>query len=133
MKKKKLKSKIMSDCACRGISAVCRLLRFYGSTIAYVPILIWRETRKMSFASSLLRGVGASAEPHLLTWFTKLRSGDPHSPGWHIRQGFRSGFAWIQHDKFKVFSLFFFSGMIKKINPRDSQPKYKKNLIWKMQ
>jgi hypothetical protein len=33
-----------------------------------------RETRKMGFASSLLRGVGAAAEPHLLTWFTKLRS-----------------------------------------------------------
>jgi len=78
------------------------LLRFYGSTIAYVLILIWRETRKMSFASSLLRGVGAPAEPHLLTWFTKLRWSVPYL---HIRQGF--GSAWIQHDNFNVFSLLF--------------------------
>jgi hypothetical protein len=38
-----------------------------------VSRLLHREMRKMSFATSLLRGVGASAEPHLLTWFSKLR------------------------------------------------------------
>jgi hypothetical protein len=39
-----------------------------------LKIFSYRETKKLSFASSLLRGVGASAEPHLLTWFTKFRS-----------------------------------------------------------
>jgi hypothetical protein len=52
------------------LSLVCELffaVQKYGFSAA-------RETRKMGFASSLLRGVGAAAEPHLLTWFTKLRS-----------------------------------------------------------
>jgi len=33
-----------------------------------------RETRKLSFASSLLRGVGGQADPHLYLWFTKFRA-----------------------------------------------------------
>jgi len=40
----------------------------------WTDIIQTRETKKLSFASSLLRGVGGTAEPHLYLWFYKLKA-----------------------------------------------------------
>lgn len=40
----------------------------------WTEIIQTRETKKMSFASSLLRGVGGTAEPHVYLWFYKLKA-----------------------------------------------------------
>ncbi|XP_023332425.1 KICSTOR complex protein C12orf66 [Eurytemora carolleeae] len=57
---------------------------FYNSTTflqsltdklsTWAEILSTRETRKLSFATSLLRGVSGQSEPHLYTWFYKLKA-----------------------------------------------------------
>ena len=51
------------------------LLQRVGETLAmWDQVVQARETRKLSFASSWLRGVSGSVEPHLYLWFQKLKS-----------------------------------------------------------
>eukprot|EP00092_Neocalanus_flemingeri_P013318 GFUD01014356.1.p1 GENE.GFUD01014356.1~~GFUD01014356.1.p1 ORF type:complete len:324 (-),score=91.77 GFUD01014356.1:331-1254(-) len=51
------------------------LLQRGGEMLAlWEEIVQAREARKLSFASSLLRGVSGSAEPHLYLWFQRLKA-----------------------------------------------------------
>ena len=51
------------------------LLQRIGESLAmWDQVVQARETRKLSFASSWLRGVSGSVEPHLYLWLQKLKS-----------------------------------------------------------